>query len=127
MWTSRHAAPVVDTHQKTGAAPGKPSGSRIDRWTVALSGLAFAGVVLLGVAFALGWVESAESFTDNWLLTGWGLVILASGAASVVAGAIAIIRDHERSWMVVLATLVGLLVTALMLSEVAQGLSSSSL
>ncbi|HET7279801.1 MAG TPA: hypothetical protein VFJ22_17110 [Dermatophilaceae bacterium] len=114
---------MVATHSKTGAAPGKSSGSRIGQWTLALSGLALAGVVLLGVAFAVDLVESAESFTDNWLLTGWGLVILASGAASVVLGAVAIIRRHERSWMVLLATLVGVLVTALMLSEVAQGLA----
>jgi hypothetical protein len=40
----------------------------------------------------------------------------------VVVGALAIIRRHDRSWMVLLAACVGLFVAAVMLNEVAQGL-----
>lgn len=100
---------------------GSP-GSRTGRWTVALAVASVAGIVLLALAFALGLIETADSFSDNWLLTGWGVAILASGAASVAAGALAVIRHHERSWTVLLAALIGLLTTAVILHEVAQGL-----
>lgn len=96
--------------------------SRIGKWTVALAAGAVAGLVLTGVGFATGVLESAPSFTDNWLLTGWGAAVLVSGAASVVTGALSIVRRHDRSWTVLLATCLGLLVAAVMLNEVAQGL-----
>jgi hypothetical protein len=95
--------------------------SRVGWWAVALAGLTVAGVVLIALAFALGVVEPADSFTDNWVLTVGGLAIWASGVSCVVAGAVATIRRHERSWMVLVATLLGLLPAALLLSEVAQG------
>jgi len=95
--------------------------SRAGTWTLALAGLALGGTVALGVAFSLG-LEPAESFGDSWLLTGAGMAILASGAASVVTGTLALARRHDRAWTVLAAALVGLLVTALMLQQVAEGL-----
>jgi len=96
--------------------------SRIGNWTLALSAASVVGLVISVVGFATGVMKSASSFGDNWLLTGWGVAVLVSGAASVGAGALAIIRHHDRSWTVLLATCIGLFVTALMLNEVAQGL-----
>jgi len=95
--------------------------SRIGKWTLALSGLALGGTVALAVAFSLG-LEPADSFSDNWLLTGSGVAILATSAATVVTGALALFRRHDRSWVVLSATVLGLLVTALMLQQVAEGL-----
>jgi hypothetical protein len=51
----------------------------------------------------------------------WGLGIWACGIGAVTAGIVAITRHHERSWMVVLATVLGLLPLALLLSEIALG------
>jgi hypothetical protein len=92
------------------------------RWAIALAGVSVAGVVLSVVGFATGVLESASSFSDNWLLTGWGVAVLVSGAGSVVAGALAIIRRHDQSWMVLLAMGFGILVTALILQQIAEGL-----
>ena len=96
--------------------------SRSGRWTLALAGTSVVGLVLSVIGFATGVLESASSFSDNWALTGWGLALLASGVASVTAGGLAIIRRHDRSWTVLLATCVGLLVTAMLLNEVVEGM-----
>ena len=108
----------VSMHQGMSWAPESRSG----RWTIALAGMSVAGVVLSVVGFATGVVESASSFSDNWLLTGWGVAVLASGATSVVAGSFAISRRHDHSWGALLATGFGILVTALMLQQVVEGL-----
>jgi hypothetical protein len=84
--------------------------------------MSVAGVVLSVVGFATGVLESASSFSDSWLVTGWGVAILASGAASVVAGSLAMTRRHDHSWEVLLAAVFGILVTALMLQQVVEGL-----
>ncbi|MGB7980454.1 MAG: hypothetical protein WCF36_06635 [Candidatus Nanopelagicales bacterium] len=80
-----------------------------------------AGVVLLVLSFAVGLVEPAQSYTDSWAQLVWGLGIWACGITAVVTGLIAIIGHHERSWMVLLATVVGLLPLGLLLSEIATG------
>jgi hypothetical protein len=110
-------ATVSKTHQSMGWSPE----SRIGKWTLALAGLGLGGTVVLGLAFSRG-LEPAGSFTDNWLLTGLGAAILASAAASVVTGGLALIRRHDHSWMVLSATGIGVLVTALMLQQVGEGL-----
>jgi hypothetical protein len=76
--------------------------------------------MVLAMAFSAG-LEPADSFTDNWLLTAAGGVILASAAASAVAGSWALVRGHDRSWLVVSATGLGVLMTALMVQQVAEG------
>lgn len=91
------------------------------KWTAWLAGFACGGTVALATGFALG-MEHADSFSDKPLLTLAGVAILASGATAVVTGALALIRHHDHSWLVVSATLVGGLVTALMLQQVAEGL-----
>jgi len=100
--------------------PGWPE-SRVGRRAIKFAGLCVAGVVLLVLSFALGIVEPAQSYTDSWAQLVWGLGIWACGVTAVVTGLIAIIRHHERSWMVVLATALGLLPLALLLSEIATG------
>lgn len=94
--------------------------SRVGWWTVSLAGLALGGTLGLAVAFAFG-LEPADSFSDNWLLTGYGIALLASAVASVVTGAVALVRHHDRSWVVVTATVAGTLITVLMLQQVAEG------
>jgi hypothetical protein len=95
--------------------------TRLGTWALSLAGLALGGTVATAIAFAAG-LEHAESFSDNWLLTAAGFAILASAAASAVTGAIARIRHHDHAWSVVSAAIVGALLTALMLQQVAEGL-----
>ena len=95
--------------------------TRLGRWALSLAGLALGGTVALAIAFAAG-LDSAESFTDNWILSAAGVAIRACAAASAVTGLMAMIRRHDRSWWVVSATGVGVLLTALTLQQVAEGL-----
>ena len=86
-----------------------------------LAGLCVAGVVLLVLAFALNVVEPADSYTDSWGQLVWGLGIWACGIGALVTGFVAMVRHHERSWMLALATVLGLLPLALLVSEIAMG------
>jgi hypothetical protein len=95
--------------------------SRVGRWAVALGALTLTSVVLILLSLAFDVVDLPGSFSDNWWFGVWGLSIWATGVASVVTGAVAITRRHERSWMVVLATALGFLPVALLLSEAALG------
>jgi hypothetical protein len=95
--------------------------THVGKWALSLAGLAVGGTVALAIAFAAG-LEPVDSFTDNWFLTVAGLAILASATASVLTGFLALIRGHDRSWTVVSATGLSVLVTALMLQQVAEGL-----
>jgi len=72
-------------------------------------------------SFAVGVVEPADSYTDSWVQLVWGGGIWVCAVAAFVAGLVAIVRRHERSWMVVLATALGLLPVVLLLSEIALG------
>lgn len=96
--------------------------SRVGRGAVALTLAALAGIVLSIVGFAPGVLEAASGFTDDWLLTGWALTVLATGAAAAVTGVVAIFRSHDRSWGVLLATVWGGVVLVVLIREVAQGL-----
>ena len=100
--------------------PGWPE-SRVGRRAIILAALSVAGVVLLVLSFALGIVEPAKSYTDSWGQLAWGLGIWACGIGAVITGLVAVIRHHERSWMVALATAVGLLPLVLLLGEIALG------
>jgi hypothetical protein len=95
--------------------------SRDGRRAVTFAGLSVAGIALLVLSFALGVVEPADSYTDSWAQLVWGAGIWVCAVGALVAGLIAMIRHHERSWTVVLATGLGLLPLALLLSEVAMG------
>ncbi|MBD3947305.1 hypothetical protein [Nocardioides ganghwensis] len=95
--------------------------TRTGTWALSLAGLALGGTVATAIAFSAG-LERAESFSDNWLLTAAGFAILASAAASTVVGLVARIRHHDHGWSVVAAVVVGALLTALMLQQVAEGL-----
>ena len=80
----------LHTHHGTRWGPW----TRLGAWAPSRMGLALAGTVALTIAFAAG-LESADSFTDNWILTVVGAAILVSAAASSVTGLIATISHHD--------------------------------
>ena len=96
--------------------------SQAGRWSVALASGAIAGLALSIVGFATGVLESASGFSENWVLTAWGLTILATAASSAITGGLATVLRHDRSWTVLGATLLGACALALLLHEIAQGL-----
>lgn len=111
---------IAYTRHRQDAAAWMPK-SRLGIWSAALAGLALGGTVGLAVAFTVG-LEPADGFTDNWLLTGVGVGILVAGAAALVTGIVAWVRFHDRAVTVFLAVALGVLMAALMLQQVAEGL-----
>jgi hypothetical protein len=95
--------------------------SRTGRRAVTLAGVSVTGIVLLVVGFALDIVEPAENYTDSWAQLVWGVGIWACAVGAFVTGLVAIVRHHDRSWLVVLATALGLLPLVLLVSEIALG------
>lgn len=95
--------------------------TRIGLWAITLAGLSVTGIVLLVLGFVLDIVEPADSYTDSWAQLVWGAGIWVCAVAAFVAGLVAIVRHHERSWMVMLATALGLLPLVMLLSEIALG------
>ena len=98
-----------------------PPESRVGRRAVALAGFSVGAVLLEILAFGIGLVEPADSYTDSWVQAVWGACIWATALAALVTGIIAILRHHDHSWLVRAATLLGLLPVALLLSEIALG------
>lgn len=86
------------------AVPWLPQ-PRIDWWTVLPAGFNTVSVVLILLAVVSPVLELPARSADTWAVTGWGLTIWATWVACVVAGVVAATRRHERSRMVVVATL----------------------
>jgi hypothetical protein len=95
--------------------------TRLGRRAVTLAGLSVAGIVLLVLGFALDVVQPADSYTDSWAQLAWGVGIWGCAVAALVTGLVAIVGRHERSWMAVVATALGLLPLVMLLSEIALG------
>jgi hypothetical protein len=95
--------------------------SVLGRRAIAFAGASVVGIVLLVLSFVLGLVEPADSYTDSPAQLVWGAGIWTCAVAAFATGLVAIIRHHERSWMVGLATALGLLPVVLLLSEIALG------
>lgn len=107
---------TLDGHHGVHWAPE----TRLGAWTISLAGVALGGLAMLATAFALG-AGPADSFSDNWFLSVVGTAILGTATAAAVTGVLAILRGHERSWWVLCATACGVIMTVLMLQQVAEG------
>jgi predicted transcriptional regulator len=86
-----------------------------------LAALAAVGTAALVIAFAIG-LEPAVSFSDNWLLTGAATAVTATAIGSALLGLVALTARHDRSWVVLAATIAGIVLSALFLQQVAEGL-----
>jgi len=91
---------------------GRPS-TRLGRWSV---GLAVMYIILYIISAAVFWRMPGDV---PWrpLLIIYGIAMLLCGLAAGIVGLIAVIRRHERSWLVWLTILPGLLVLFLILGE----------
>ena len=101
---------------------GQPSRRRILRWPSTRLGwwsvgLAAAFVILMTINSAV-FMRLPEDMT--WRVTVlpfYGIFMLLCGLAAGIVGLIAVIRRHERSWLVWLAILPGLFALVFMLGE----------
>jgi len=111
----------MSTDLRTGPHMRGGPESHVGRRAITFAGLSLSGIALLVLSFALGIVEPADSYTDSWTQLVWGVGIWTCAVAAFVTGLIAIVRHDERSWMVMLATALGLLPVVLLVSEIALG------
>jgi len=87
--------------------------TRIGWWSVALGATFVALYIISAVVF---WRMPGDV---PWrpLLIFYGIAMLLCGLAAGIVGLIAVIRHHERSWLVWFTILPGLLVLTLVLGE----------
>ena len=92
--------------------------SRDGRWSV---GLAVVSLVSLGWFFLMvaSGQRGGDSFSDNWLLTGPMVVVVAAGIAGLIVALVAVLRSHERNLLLALPALWGLVVTFFTIGELA--------
>jgi hypothetical protein len=89
----------------------------LGKWSVWL----IAAFVLLLVAFQLLVVtgqRGGETFLDNLLLTIPIFLAGICGISSLITGLIGIIKSKERSFLVFLATIIGLFVSVFVIGEI---------
>ena len=88
--------------------------TKLGRWSVAL---AVTFVVLFIINSAVFMRLTQEAPWQHTILPFYGIAMLLCGLAAGIAGLVAVIRRHERSWLVWLTMLPGLLVIFLLLGE----------
>src|SRR3972149_5439948 len=88
--------------------------TKLGRWAV---GLGILFVVLFLINSFVFMPTSSDAPWRQVILPFYGIFMLLCGLAAGVVGLIAVIRQHERSWLVWLTLLPGLLVLFLVLGE----------
>jgi len=88
--------------------------TRLGWWSV---GLAATFAVLFIINSALIMSATVVTPSSQVVLPSFGIYMLLCGLAAGIIGLIAVIRRHERSWLVWLAILIGLFVLVLVLGE----------
>jgi len=92
---------------------GWPS-TRLEWWSVALAATFAALFIINSTVFIPATVEVPWR---RALLPFYGIAMLSCGLAAGIVGLIAVIQRHERSWLVWLTLLPGLMVMAFVLGE----------
>ncbi len=80
-------------------------------------GVGIVGLLAMVVSVGSG-QEGGDTFADNWWISGPALVAALGLVGAFVTGLIAIVRNRERSLPVILATIVGALVTMFLIGEI---------
>jgi len=117
--TGRVASNTTDPHKaRLHLLPTTRLGWWAVRLLVAFAALIVVGMSLVGAGQKIG---GEEAFDDGWLkvsLLGVGLTVVLVGVLAGVTAAFAIVRRGERSVLVFLSLIVGLLVALLLLGEI---------
>lgn len=88
--------------------------TRLGWWSVALAATFAALLIINATEFMPATVEVPWR---QAILPFYGIAMLSCGLAAGIVGLIAVLRRHERSWLVWLTLLPGLMVLAFVLSE----------
>jgi len=104
----------------TGFSFWQRPGTRLGRWAVYLAGL-FVLLFIINSAVFMPVFSTTRNSSITWfsqtVLPFYGIFMLLCGLAAGIVGLVAVIRQHERSWMVWLTILPGAFVLLLLLGE----------
>jgi hypothetical protein len=102
----------------TGSSFRQRPGTRLGWWAVGLAA-AFGVMFMINAAVLMPLNQTGVPDTGlrQALLASFGIVMLLCGLAGGVLGLVALIRKHERSWLVWLTVMPGALVLFLLLGE----------
>ena len=89
----------------------------VGRWCLASFSVGIIGFVVMVVVVGSG-QEGGETFTDNWWISGPALVAALGIVGAFATGLFAIVRQRERAALVILATVIGALVTWFIIGEI---------
>ena len=87
------------------------------RWCLTAFAVGVLGFVAMVVSVASG-QEGGDTFADNWWISGPAFVAGAGLVAAFGTGLFAIVGRRERGVAVIVATLIGLVVTLFVVGEV---------
>ncbi len=87
--------------------------TRLGRWSVGLGAMFLVLFIVNSAVF----MQLTEAPWQHTLLPFYGIGMLTIGLAAGITGLMAVIRHHERSWLVWLTILPGLFVLFLLLGE----------
>ena len=92
--------------------------TRLGWWALGLTAVFVVMFSLNSMVF----IAASPDFSDGWwrenLLPFYGIFMLLCGLSGGILGLLALIRKHERSWMVWLTILSGAFVLVLVLGEI---------
>lgn len=88
--------------------------SRPGKWSISLSGV-FVGMLLINSIFFMNLPE--ETAWRNTLLPIYGVSMVLTGLSAGMTAALAVFRNRERSWLIWLPLLAGLMMVFLLIGE----------
>jgi uncharacterized membrane protein YeaQ/YmgE (transglycosylase-associated protein family) len=80
-------------------------------------GIGLLGFIIMGAVVGSG-QEGGETFTDNWWISGPAAIAALGLVGSFAAGLLAIAWKRDRAIPVILATVIGALVTDFLIGEI---------
>ena len=96
--------------------------TRIGKWSAGLTGTCVV-MFILNAAVLMQFpndIYEQNLWLQTWFLPVFVITMLLCGLAGGIAGIVAIIRHHERSWWVWGSILIGVLVLLLVVNELTQ-------
>ncbi len=98
--------------------------TKLGKWAGGLIAAFFLSFLTL-ILFIRSGQRPGHTIFDNLYLSISGICAAISGTAAFFTGAVSIIKFRERSILVILATIVGFIVTLIVVMEVVEGFTFS--
>jgi hypothetical protein len=105
------------SHQKKGRQNMVIPKTSWGKWSVGLMLICILSLVTMFILSAAG-QRGGDTFSSNLFLSIPALIAATAGTLALISGAIGLIKDHERSQLVLFAVAIGLIGTIFWLGEI---------